>query len=51
MLTERVLAYTLAKEIKEDDLNQVSGGTMTGGALSNIETLGGRDHFQDHATD
>ncbi len=51
MKQERVLAYTLAKEIKKEDLDQVAGGYGTGGPASNYETFGGRDHITDTATD
>ena len=52
MKQERVLAYTLAKEIKKEDLDQVAGGSnMTGGRVTHSETWGGRDQMNDYVND
>ncbi len=49
---ERVLAYSLAQEISDDQLSEVAGGTA--GATrrpTTADTFGGRDHTWDSDSD
>ena len=46
--TERMLAYSLATEIKADELNHIAGGTVGATHIqSNYKTMGGQDHTCD----